>query len=288
MRRSYPGRCIIFTSVAVQPNNDCIGFCNWLLNISAQRLSTTQRALVNSVYTAALAGTPISNQDWYNFNLFTAWRNQYYIVYNSYVSASAPALLLNLISSYNLEGSSADSAGGNNGTDTAMVYGLPSGKVLQGGQFNGVNSSIVITPIPSTLTFTIALWFYPQASVAAFEQLFANGIAGTGLYWEPAVQRLNWFTGASTRFGPVLSANAWHCVVVRCNAGSLDAYIDNVYVGPFLILGAQVLFNSFGSYTAFNPFVGYMDILNIWSSVLSASEASLFYNGGSGLQYPFH
>lgn len=71
----------------IQPNDACMLFCQWMLNISPQRLSNSQRLIVTQVYLAARDQYPIEDQVWRNFNLFTAWRNPYYIVYRSYANS---------------------------------------------------------------------------------------------------------------------------------------------------------------------------------------------------------
>ncbi len=78
----------------VQPNIAAIGFCDWMLNISNQKLSGPQRLIVQKVYDAAVNVYPIEDQVWYNFNLFSAWRNKYYMVYRDYIiSIPNPATL---------------------------------------------------------------------------------------------------------------------------------------------------------------------------------------------------
>lgn len=270
-----------------QPNSACIVFCYWMLNLASQRLSSSQRLVVLSVYNAAVGNYPVSSQLWHNFNLFTAWRKPFYDVYAGFAAFTAPSLLTNVIHAYNFESNSNDLAGANNGADTAIIYGAAFGKITDGANFNGVNSGIALAPINSTLSFSFAFWFKPGASLAAYSNLFAAGVAGNGLYWQPSVQRLVWFTGAANLFGPVISTGAWHSVVINCTAGVLTAYLDNVPYAVGITLGAPLLFDAIGSYLTNNPFTGDIDILNMWSAPLSMAEADLFYNAGAGLQYPF-
>lgn len=78
----------------ITPNADCALFGTWLLNISWQSLSGPQRVLVQSITTAALAGTQVTNQEWSNFNKFTAWRFPFYQVY-AFLATTSPFILDN-------------------------------------------------------------------------------------------------------------------------------------------------------------------------------------------------
>jgi hypothetical protein len=76
--------------MAVFPNYQCTQFCYWLQNFSWLRLSGPQDALVTIVYNAGLNQTSVTDQQWLNFNQFTAWRNQYYIVWRDYSNYLLP------------------------------------------------------------------------------------------------------------------------------------------------------------------------------------------------------
>lgn len=76
--------------MAVYPNYQCSQFCYWLQNFSWLRLSGPQDALVTIVYNASLAGTSVTDQQWLNFNQFTAWRNKYYVIWRDYSNYLLP------------------------------------------------------------------------------------------------------------------------------------------------------------------------------------------------------
>lgn len=76
----------------ITPNAACAAFCYWLLNVSWQSLSGTQRALVQTISAASIAQTPVTLQAWLNFNKFTAWRFPFYQVYASLATESARPL----------------------------------------------------------------------------------------------------------------------------------------------------------------------------------------------------
>lgn len=72
--------------MAYTPNYDCANFCYWMLNLSWQRLSGPQTVLVNTVYSAALAQTTVTDQQWKDFTMVSAWRSKYYESWGKYAS----------------------------------------------------------------------------------------------------------------------------------------------------------------------------------------------------------
>src|SRR5664280_1030973 len=71
-----------------------------------------------------------------------------------------------LVSFLPMEGNSKDIWGSNNGTDTAMTYGTPYGKIGQGSLFNGSTSHIVLPNTyninTGTTSYTMSAWIYAQ------------------------------------------------------------------------------------------------------------------------------
>lgn len=85
--------------MAYTPNYDCANFCYWMLNLSWQRLTGPQTVLVNTVYSAALAQTTVTDQQWKDFTMISAWRSKYYESwgkYASYYNANCQSWLNNL------------------------------------------------------------------------------------------------------------------------------------------------------------------------------------------------
>jgi len=69
--------------MAVFPNASCLGFCDWMLNVSWQTLTPSRLNLIQSIYTAALNGTSVSDQDYNNFIQVSSWREPYYLTWLS-------------------------------------------------------------------------------------------------------------------------------------------------------------------------------------------------------------
>lgn len=72
--------------MAVYPNSDCQLFCYWMLNVSWQELTPPRLSLINTVYTASINGTSVSDNDFNNFTQITSWRYPYYIVWRDNIS----------------------------------------------------------------------------------------------------------------------------------------------------------------------------------------------------------
>jgi len=65
----------------VTPTQETTLFCYWMLNVSWQRLTPPRENLINTIYAAAQAGTPVSDQDWNNFTQVTAWRYPFFLIW---------------------------------------------------------------------------------------------------------------------------------------------------------------------------------------------------------------
>ena len=94
----------------IYPSTECANFCNWLLNTGNQKLSGPQRVIVQSVFTAALNGTGIDDQEWYNFNLFTSWRYPVFTSWWELQSQPQSAFVAGVLSDYIAACAAADAA----------------------------------------------------------------------------------------------------------------------------------------------------------------------------------
>lgn len=271
----------------IQPNSAAAGFTYWMLNISQQHLSGPQRLLTQQIYNAAISNTPVSNQDWYNFNLFAAWRNPYYLVYKDYAVVTAPDLLFQLISSYNFDGNSNDPVSGNNGTDTSITYSTAAGKINQGAIFAGSPAEIDITPITPGATYSVGLWLKPSALGSGFQAVMGNNADFTGLYLDKATYKLDWVTSGDTNTMSAISPSVYTCIVVTCDASYVRIYLNGVLdVVSSAVTGFPII-AVIGTNRTGNRYTGDMDILNFWDRALSPDEIAEFYNAGAGIQYPF-
>lgn len=270
-----------------QPNTAAIGFTNWMLNISRQHLSGPQRVIVEQVLAAAIGGFPVSDQIWYNFNLFSAWRNPYYLVFLDYASVSVPSLLSGIVAAYNFEGNSNDSVSGLNGTDTDITYGLPYGKIDQGALFSLMSSEIDLPSISLSNTFTLSLWVNISVIAGSYAAILGRASSRPGLIILPGSNIIDWDVSSDFTFTNPITIGAWNLITLRSNAGFLECFLNNVkdptsYSG---VPGTSI--QRLGNFAGSEWFLGNMDMLNIWNRPLSDLEINQLWNGGAGIQYPF-
>lgn len=93
--------------MAVSPNTTCKNFCVWLQATAWLEITTPQNSIITTVYTAANAGTTVTDNVWNNFLRTTGLWYQYYTAYLAQTinSASLPA---NIVQGDLLYGSAAN------------------------------------------------------------------------------------------------------------------------------------------------------------------------------------
>ena len=271
----------------IQPNPSVIDFCNWMLNISKQYLSGPQRVIVTDIMNAAIAQVPVSDQDWYNFNLFTAWRNRFYIVYRDYARQPYPPLLNNLLYAWNFESSSNSDFGTNNGTDTNMAYNSPSGKVLNGADLTSVGSQIVFTPWSMGNNTSLSLWARVDVVGSSTANIIMNTVHGQGVRITAGSLFLQFLTTTAFSSGKSIVIGQWFHVVVVVVNSSVFVYLDSVLVLVTPVSTGGWSPSIVGRSDPNNGFQGAFDCLATWTRALSAEEVGQLYNGGAGIQYPF-
>lgn len=226
------------------------------------------------------------------------------------------SLLTGLTESYNLDGNSNANFGSKNGTDTAITYSAGNGKIGQGAGFNGTSSQILIgngTGVDNIFATggTFANWIKPTAFSNTYVARLAEKRSGAGGWiisfdqTAGSTSKVSFdvmFSGTNGTWNTtaaVISTGSYTSVMVTYN-GSSTANVPIIYingssvalttvsspvgtissdVGVDLVLGNAT--------TSSRWYSGAMDITNVWTSLLSASDATAFYNGGIGIQYPF-
>lgn len=270
-----------------QPNAACAGFCTWMLNISKQHLSGPQKVIVQDVLLAAQTNTPVTNQEWYNFNLFTAWRNPFYQVFNDYASDIPFDLNNGVVYAYDFEGNSFDSAGSANGTDTNVIYGPSYGKINEGVNFDGLTSYITVPSFTIPNDFTISFWIDPAIQVTPENTLIGNGLGGDGIYiLKTDLLVFTQFNGVQ-RFSAPQSAGVWVNVTVTFTGGSSQLWMNAVTVGSPAAYTSVTGIQAIGGSLTGLLYQGNMDCLTMWNRALSNDEIIYLYNLGLGRQYPF-
>lgn len=82
--------------MAVSPNTTCKNFCVWLQATAWLEITTPQNSIITTVYTAANAGTTVTDNVWNNFLRTTGLWYQYYTAYLAQTvnSATLPANII--------------------------------------------------------------------------------------------------------------------------------------------------------------------------------------------------
>lgn len=239
------------------------------------------------------------------------------LILNPYISfpAGGSSLNTNLTAGWKLEESAGatrvDSVGTNDLTDVNTVGQNVSGIIGNSAQFTHASQHRLKVARNSSIPFddsdwSFAIWAYHDGNPGQYGRYFnalnLGGNGGVALYYErDTTQKL--YLGAFNnsiadigfvRTGNTITANAWHCAIVRHEASSNTLSIrlnaDSVnsvvlseslpsYGGEFQLGALQ------GDSSYF--YQGELDNAYYWQKVLSTDEMDEFYNSGNGVEYPF-
>ncbi len=198
-----------------------------------------------------------------------------------------------LVSWWPGNGSTADVAGGNNGTFVGSVA-YTTGEAGQAFSFNGSGEGVTVgNPAALQLqTFTIDAWIQrgstTKASVTTGGGLiFSYGSAGYGFGLNDSGTLLLSQIGESEVTSTVVITNTtWHHVAVSKSGSAVIFYLDGVAypVGsaysPTFAFTTSAAIGLVGGGTA-NGFLGSIDEVDVFNRALAASEVQAIYNAGS-------
>lgn len=271
----------------VQPNEACAYFCRWMLHISKQHLSGPQHVLVTTVFNSAIDQVPISDQDWYNFNLFTAWRDPYYIVYRDYARQVYPSLNVDLLAAWSFEGTTDAVFGAYPDTVLTVTTSLNNGRVLRGANFQGAGYYIAPSIVYLPVAYTLSFWLKIPAYRIQAQALFIDYGFGRGSYIDEVTNKIV-ITGATilTSTLPV-PLNTWLHVIITNDVTGGHIYFNTLDVSDSNPVLNQGYIGTFSSPGITYFYQGSMDAINIWSRVLTSDERNDLYQDRLGLQYPF-
>lgn len=216
-------------------------------------------------------------------------------------------LTTSLVSYYRMEGDSTDYWGSNNGSDSSVSYGSSYGKVNQGAAFNGSYISLggsYFNP-DHTQAFSISLWFKTSTTS---NSAFISKQDGNSPYVGWIVMINNGETGAvscqlysgsnqqlySQTSGTSYNNGSWHHLVVTYDGSNSNSGLK-LYLDGSLDVGSTSPQGTLGTISTSTPLYvanrynnsgqnlnGDEDELGLWTKVLSSTEISNLYNGGSG------
>lgn len=217
----------------------------------------------------------------------------------------------NLVSYWRFEGNSNDVKGTNNGTDTAMAYGVANGKYQQGASFVAASSAHINLPTGTTLnvaniTFTLAFWI--KTSETTQEEVFGKGGTNATLGYAVNINQGNvsgnltfaWGNGAGVSTNSVTSAGfndgLWHHIAMVITTNTLTAgsntmicYVDGVsktvtQTANFIYADSlNVPVFGYREPVADSFYNGSLDDFCFFSRALSAAEVFLLANNFRGL-----
>lgn len=204
-------------------------------------------------------------------------------------------------------GTRADSVGANNLSDNNTVTGNP-GKVGNACQFTAANSEYLSIPSTPALSmgdidFTIAGWVYLDTLGVArtvFAKASTDAIFEYGLTVQASNQMVFYVTANGTTVVTIantsvtLAASTWYFFVAwhDSTANTINLQVNNGTIAS--TAHTTGIFN--GGHTfrlgaigaaALDLWNGRLDETGIWKRVLTATQRSSLYNGGTGRTYPF-
>lgn len=212
-------------------------------------------------------------------------------------AAGGSSSLLNGIVAYwkldDATGTSAVDATGNGNTGTLVnspTWGP--GKINDGVLCSSASSQYIQSPTLSLSGgsgLSISCWLNPSSLSSNIRSIWrADTITNFGLYDKNNV--LNYYyNGSSFQLATFGVSLGWHFIVFTIDSsGNTYIYADGSQVLNMAF--AKTIVNSsfrFLSDAFSQNMDGTIDEIGVWSRPLSSPEASILYNGGVGLQYPF-
>jgi hypothetical protein len=153
--------------------------------------------------------------------------------------------------------------------------------------FDGVNDTVIASPIVLGTTLTVSVWLKRSAvvnndgdvPVGSHIGHYAINFLGTGgwAYFD-GTNFCNFATG-------ITFVGNWRHLVVRRNAGSLEYIVDGVVIRTFTgLVGGSLNVDLLGAYsrTGLYPYRGLSDDVRIFDQYLDDTDVSDLWAGGAG------
>ena len=216
------------------------------------------------------------------------------------------SLLTGLKAYYNFEGNGNDVSGnGNNTTEVAVSFGLPFGKISEGGSFNGTTSRLTknaSSMLTGNVSASMAGWVRIVANAGNFPcpiNLGSTNTPGTSSAFNFYITTADeigvgtFAVGLGNTF--IGDGNFHHACATYDNTSSiLKFYVDGVFIASASLtmnfLDSNIRIGYLDNNDAPDDdqaFTGDIDEVGYWQRELSALEVAELYNGGAGLTYPF-
>lgn len=211
------------------------------------------------------------------------------------------AILDNIKAAWSLDESSGDAtdASGNGFTLTnngTVTY--STGKINNGAVFNNTtgknldyNGNLGFNG--STGTRTWMAWVNVSSFSATgyiLDNTTTTGADRRFILYSDSDSKIHMYAGTNEVLTPALSTSTWYYIVVTQNGTTWELFLNGSSQGTTTMGTATFGDNSFRigeSYAGGGAGKSTNDIVTIWDRVLTGTEITNLYNGGSGIQYPF-
>lgn len=269
------------------PNSDCAAYCDWLLNVSDYRWSGPRLSIINTVNSAAIAATSVTDNIWRNFNMITAPLYGRYLQYVDLAAFGSNNLNVNLIGSYSFEGNAVCSNGAFSGTLIGCTFSNTYGKITQGILPGGGANYINIPNLNVGSYFSFVGWVKIPAFAAGNWCVFAAGANDNGLYINGSNGQLMYYDGGYINTGIYVPINSWSLIGFIIDTGVLKIILNTTITNTGLSVTTGVNFTNITGDGYGRSSNCYYDIFSMYSRVLDVSDLVSYYAGGNGIQYPF-
>lgn len=210
------------------------------------------------------------------------------------------AILDNITAAWKLDessGNATDSSGnGKTLTNTGTVT-YAAGKINNGAV--GTNTTGGYLSISDALGFTAAstntwaFWYKRAGSIDGYivDNITTAGDSKRLIVYESS-GTLRMFANGNEVATSSLTSGTWYFIEIKKNGTSWELFVNTVSQGTTTTGGLTygggagfMLLNSL--YTGGSQTSSMVDIVSLWSRVITSGESTTLYNGGTGIQYPF-
>ena len=165
------------------------------------------------------------------------------------------------------------------------------GKINEGFEFTGTETvTFSDTGFPSgTSDKTISFWFKTSTNDAVYRTIFFYGKPGTTGHYI----RIFLFSGKigvtqhgdSHVFGSTSNDGNWHWACIFVDGSDYSITIDNgAATEKTMTTDLELEGGGFGGSAVYDNFIGCIDDLRLFTSVLSSGDRTMLYNSGSGTE----
>lgn len=177
----------------------------------------------------------------------------------------------------------ADSSGSGNDGDLNGTPTWGAGQVNGALVLDGTDDSIQFTPaLTTTTTFSLCLWFKPNAQVESYGTVFGKSDGSIGVYYLGSgvganAGKLDFYYSGSHMSTAALTDAAWNHIMIIVDAGSVTQYLNNAPNGTSSSAPSFAA-DYIGNDAASETLKGTVDDVRLYSIALSSEQRAAVYN----------